>query len=157
MPTTFQAIRDNQITLIEALTPSTFATRLYRRFPAEQELDTWADANPAACFRKFDIINSHDSLPPEASNTDVEIREQGLVVAIAYAHDFGAFGEENKLELDDIIEQDKYQIDDTIGLRGYTNYVSSQRKCALSGSVLVRQERTSILVLSYAINYVRTV
>jgi hypothetical protein len=120
--TTAALIRDRMLSLVDALTPMTDATR-FRHFREEGDFRAWAQSQPTACLRRFSILDVGQYRPALVSNTDVELRRALFETVIAYPMS-GRFGR-NQLGVEDVIEQDMHQVEHTIGMRGYGNFTAA--------------------------------
>lgn len=150
-----QAIRDEQERLIKALTPTSRASERFKLFPGEDDFFSWLETNPQAATRVFEITNPNDGVDPLVSNTDIVDQEQSEDVAIAYPLDFGLYGFDNMRALEDLIAEDKWLIDQEIGLHGYTNYLAGQHLTTLESSQVIRFDQVAILALSYRVIFRR--
>lgn len=126
---TYAQIRDEQARLIEALTPTSAAAVTFKREEGRVDFRQWAQANPSACFRRFSIIGSMRDEGPLVSNTDFETYRTDTIVTVAYPKQMGKYGADNIRDLQDLIEEDRFLIDDTIGHRGQNNQLACQNYC----------------------------
>lgn len=123
--TTADAIRDRAITVIGELVADSLAeTRfLPSRNENEGNFDRWANGNPAAALRRFQVRTRGTDRVPEVSNHDLEEHVVELIVRVAYPKTH-RFGDDNALDRDDVIDQDRHAIENAIGLRGAHNFTT---------------------------------
>ena len=124
--TTFETIREQQEALMEALTPNRHASTPFRVAREELDFRAWAENNPVACFRRFSIRTIGPNDPAEVTSLDVEEITSEVEVLIAYPKHLAKYGPENLQDMDDLINQDEFQVRDAIGSKGYSNWVSGQ-------------------------------
>ena len=154
MSTTFAAIRTEQVALIRAITPSSLASVSFVAALDERNFRDWADANPTACFRRFSIRDRLELEPPDVSNADVEWTGCREEILVAYPLDY-RYGEGNQRDLESVLREDLYLLDDQLGPYGYDNY-----SAAVATDLEVAAETMDnvvILVLSYRLRYYRDV
>jgi hypothetical protein len=159
MPTTFNSIRDQQIALIEALTPSSLSGQKFRRHREATPFMGWVEANPAACFRRFEILRNWDDDQQPTSDGSLEGAAHSMEVRVAYPlREKGLYGPENERDMDELIDQDRRLIDGAIGLNGGVNYVSSQHLCESTGhEVGTAGEGARVLSITFSLLYDRSV
>lgn len=123
MPTTQAAIRDRAKALIEALTPSALTADRFRssRNEGAASFEDWAEANPTAALRRFQVRSDGTEDPPEVSNADVDLRHATLVIQVAYPHT-ARYGADQALDRDDVIDLDWGRINGVIGIYGGANF-----------------------------------
>lgn len=153
--TTFASIRDQQVITIRAITPTRRAAKKFELYPGEAEFSQWCELNPQACFRIFEISSPLDAIRPLVSNTDIVDTEQSMNVEIGYPLDYGEVGANNQRELEDLIDEDKWRVDQAIGLHGSPNYVDGQHMAELENSFLLRVEQIQVLALEYRVVFRR--
>lgn len=162
MTTTFEAIRDNQCALIEALTPTARADIKLRRHRDGAFMD-WVEKNPGACLRRFQILSNFDIEQGPTADGSIESCVHTIDLRIAYPNDMGKYGAENDRDQEDFMLLDLHLIDATIGLNGGTNYVTNQDLCRKQSQSVIEvagpREGESARVLSviYLIQYDRSV
>lgn len=154
--TTYKAIRDNMITLVEALAPTSLSSTKFRRYRSPQDFRAWAEAHPAASLRQFDIRDVSAHAPPPVSNTLVEEEEATAELAVAYPHEWSKYGPKYGLSLEDVMDQDRRAIESEIGIRGYGNYVAGQSLCETDSSP-EWGAKVSFLVFTCHLTYYRSV
>jgi hypothetical protein len=121
--TTADAIRDRMITLIEAITPALLANDSFLRYRNEGDADfeTWAQSNPTAAWRRFQVRTQGTEGLPEVSNCDVEERTQLFVVTVCYAQTARA-GAKAALDRDTVVDRDRDAIELAVGLYSRANF-----------------------------------
>lgn len=124
MTTTSAAIRDRIVTVIEALVPTTQSNVRFRHHREEFDFRGWADGHPDACLRRFSVRDLGDAKPALVSNTDVELVRAIFEIVIAYPLSY-RFGSGNLLGVEDVIDQDRHQVEHVAGMRGYANFTAA--------------------------------
>jgi hypothetical protein len=141
---TQEAIRDRVYALIEAITPTSLASDKFRRYRNEggADFEAWAEANPAAALRRFQVREVGDDESPDVSNSDLEAVEIRYEIRIAYpqTHRYGAA---NAMDRDDVINQDWLKINAAIGIYGRNNF-SSSHDCTPLGAVKTREQGAKV-------------
>lgn len=160
MPTTTEeAIRDRMITVIAALVPSSSPQDRFIAFrnDGNGSFSDWAENAPDAAFRRFQVRTLGDTKPPTVSNTDVEGVEVNFLISVAYPQNHRA-GVSNTLSRDDIMRQDKDQIERAIGMTGRANFTDPfPDACWLSSSpVRATGETCDYLVITQTMQLWRT-
>jgi hypothetical protein len=118
--TTYEAIRDEQLALIQALTPDSFAGEPFLEALDEIDFRVWADEHPD-CMRRFTIGPLEEEIPPVVSNQDVEESDGEQTVLVAYPNDH-RYGSDNSRDRADVMRQDEVKIRKEIGPIGRGNY-----------------------------------
>ncbi len=123
MTTTAAEIRNACLDAVEALTPRTLSGDRFERHRADsssgQTFEEWLGAKQQQ-VRRFVVRDTGVRGMPTVSNMDV-IRERvtfEVVVAYPVSNRYGVDGD---LSLEDVIDEDKRQIDHAIGLHGSAN------------------------------------
>lgn len=123
---TAEAVRDRAYALIEALAPATDSRTKFRRFRNEEgaDFEEWAEQNPTASFRRFQVREDDDDPNPEVSNTTEERVRVRYRISIAYpqTHRYGA---QNAMDRHDVMNQDYVKIRHAIGIDGRANFTTS--------------------------------
>ena len=154
---TAEAIRDQIYTLLEALTPTTDATK-FRRYRNEGGADfvAWAEKNPAGAFRRFQVREVGDDIGPDVSDTTQERIRARFEIRIAYpqTHRYGAA---NAMDRDDVMNQDWKSINYKIGIYGRGNF-SSGNDCTPLGCTKTRDIGSGVdfLVIEFSCEYMRS-
>lgn len=152
--TTIKLIRDQQSTLIEALTPTSLSGQLFREHERRDDFREWAEETPGAALRKFYIEDVGDYAPPLSSNSDDEELITTIEVLVAYPKD-SRYGAGERRTMNDVMREDMHQIDTAIGHRGTANYVSGQNAAVAQNKETEEGELVDFLVLSYEVNFRR--
>lgn len=152
--TTFESVRDTQITLVEAITPSLLPTALFEQHRSEQDFRVWASENTQACFRRFSIVDLFDYEPNLVSNTDVEFVVGAQEVVVSYPEDF-RYGLDSLRDMRDLMRSDMYLIDTELGKRGTANYTDSH--AVLTSYTHEDDEGISFLTLTFTFRFYRSV
>jgi hypothetical protein len=159
MASTAAAIRDRCHALIEALTPTSLSSTKFRRYRNEGDgnFDDFAETNPAAAFRRFQIRDDGSEDPPEVSNTDIDLRHITLIVRIAYPHT-GRYGADQALDRDDVMDQDWGLVNGKLGIYGRSNF-SSSNDCTPLGATreVMRGASVDVLEVTARYSFYRTV
>lgn len=130
--TTWGTIRDQLVTTVEALTPTSIAERSFvwaPRFGVEYEqatdFEAWAELNDPAVFRMFDIVLQAGWEAVGVNNGGTQRRFATLALSLAYPDHFAMYGDDNSGDRDDLLEQDIAQIAQNIGLHGAASWVTA--------------------------------
>jgi hypothetical protein len=117
--TTAGQVRDVMIRAVRGLTPTVAAERKFVDYRENAgPIRRYCDANPAQAPRRFSIRDIGEVQPLSASDTEVSWTETEFECVVAYPYDNG-WGANAALSLDDVIESDARQIDQSIGTEGY--------------------------------------
>lgn len=161
--TTYPLIRDQQISLIQALTPAFRADKPFRVHTSDVEFEKWSGEHPGACWRRFEIISNVDYGIAGTTNPlttgALWLMTQSMVLALAYPRAYGKYGREgldNERDLDDCIDSDLAQIDNAIGLGGGAGYVDGLHRCERTGASPVKTESTVVVACTYSLLYDRS-
>lgn len=157
MTTTFETIRNQQATVIEALTPTQHADRKFLRHREQAEFMAWVTANPKACFRRFQILANFDIEQGPTADGSIEACRHTMELRIAYPKQMGRYGAENERDLEDMFAADLHKIDAAIGLNGATNYVANQDICRKTAQGVIDLEGARVLSVTYELLYDRSV
>jgi len=150
--TTYETIRTDEIAAIAALTPGKLSSVRYRLHRNEEPLRDWAELNPQACFRVFTVQNLFDDEPPEVINQQRFIKGLQEVV-VAYPRDY-RYGNQNILDMHDIMDQDKNQIDVSVGEAGFASLANVSN--LLQRSTVELGDKVCFAVLVYRHHYWRS-
>lgn len=153
--TTFEAIRNSQFQTIEGIAPSSFASVKFLRHREEFDFRDWCIENTQACFRRVSIVDMFDYEPVQVSNTDVEFVEGRQEIVIAYPKDY-RYGVDAMRDMKDVVRQDLYDIDNSLGHRGTGNYTDAH---AVKESEDIEDDADSVifLTLGYVFRFYRSV
>ncbi len=124
--TTATAIRDRISTVIKALTPTVMSSDTFLEYRNERDANfvAWAEANPTAALRRFQVIDTGDDFPAKGTNTTEEYRFIRWRVTIAYPQTH-RYGDQAGLDRDDVRMADQHQVETAIGARGGANFTAS--------------------------------
>lgn len=120
--TSSSAIRDTMSAALKALTPGANGEAKFREHDNRSmlgfEFQQWCEKSPQAAFRRFLVRSDGNPRMTGASNTDADWVETAMEVTVAYPRDH-RYGPQQKLDLDDTIEQDAKRIRWAVGVNGY--------------------------------------
>lgn len=122
--TTFAAIRDNYITLIEALTPTKLADKLFRRSPRHRRLGDWALGSGSAALRGFELVGEEAVPDPNLFDPSALERVEHMVLMVAYPVQVALYGRDDLDELEAVTRSDARQLRDLVYSAG--NYLAGQ-------------------------------
>ena len=154
---TAEAIRDRIMSLIEAITP-TMAKPAFLRYRNEDgaDFDAWAEKNPAAALRRFQVREvGDDELPHTSSVLEERVRTRfALRVAYPQTHRYGAA---NAMDRDDVMNQDWLKINAAVGIYGGANFTGSH-DCIPLGAIKSRESggKIDFLVVAIDVEYLRS-
>ncbi len=143
VPTTPAAIRDRIYSIVEGLTPTSSSGDAFLRHRNELGADfhAWAEANPAACRRRFQVRQDGDIPSADVSNSDHEQQIVTYHILVAYPQTHRD-GPDNAMDRDDAMEADRKQIETAIGMRGRSNLAPPYPDaCWRSQTVKIDDER----------------
>lgn len=156
MATTFATIRDQQSSVIVALTPSVRSDIKFREHLGEVPFIEWASANPNGALRRFSIRNEFDIEIGPTSDGSLEWWSHNETVLIAYPAHPALYGAQNDRDADDFIDSDLRQIDAAIGRNGSANYANTQHITELTGAAVQRGPDVWILAMVFKTQYDRS-
>lgn len=156
---TAESIRDQIYALLEALTPASLVADRFRRYRNEgaADFDAWAEANPAAAFRRLQVRQVGTDELPEASTALQEYVRMRFALRVAYPQTH-RYGGENAMDRDDVMNEDWQQINRTVGIYGAGNF-SGTNDCIPLGATMTRETGDSIdfLVVEIDVEFIRAV
>ena len=152
--TTPKLIRDQWISVITSLSPTTQAATTFRLAVGDVPFRVWSEENPQACFRRFDIEDRTDRVDPSlaVSNKDIELAPMSAELVVAYPHAMSKYGTNGYRDLRDMMRADGDRIRNAIGINGGANYVSGQCLCSASYGY-ERGDKASYLVMELEAEY----
>jgi len=153
MTTTLAAIRDEQIAIVQALTPSDLAHVPFRVALDERDFREWAQAEPVAAFRRFAIVDRWTYTTPEADGGDVTWEPTEVDVMVAYPRDY-RYGTGNSRSREDVMRADRAQIDYAIGAWGAENM--SDSSATLIATRVEEYPAVAILAMTLRVFYYRS-
>jgi len=160
---TAAAIRDRAIAVIKSLDPTVVSGD--RFIPHRNEWGAnfrdWALKNPASCVRRYQVRTTGADRPIEVTDEQLETHYLELEVVVAYpqTHRWGA---DAALDRDDVMEADRFLIDDVIGVRGSANFSYPYPDATWRGQLDVdvayeRADGVDFLVIKQLMSYLRDV
>lgn len=156
------SIRDRIIAVITALSPSSLATgagNAFHEYRNEGDGDfiAWAEKNPAAAFRRFQVRDDGTDEPPAVTNMDIEERSVTFEIVISYPQS-ARTGHKQALSRDDVIAADFRQIDFAVGICGRINFSPPEPDAVPRGITkrIDRRDACDYLVLTETFTYRRT-
>lgn len=151
--TTFETLRDRQITLIQALTPNSQSCDVFRVSREEPgRFEEWAEAHPAACMRRFIVRDIGERPLPDVSNCDYEWIEGTEEIVVAYPQGM-RYGVNNRRDLFDLMRSDFAQIDNAIGHRGTGNYIAGHAVRQEDNPAFVEADGVTFLVARFTYRF----
>lgn len=156
MATTFEAVRDAQAVILEALVPTKESGTRFKRH-REGEFMAWIADNIKACFRRFQILSNFDDAQEPTSDGSLEGCRHSMDLRIAYPSRLGKYGAENERDMEDVIRADMRQIDAAIGLNGGSGYVTGQHACIRQSQSVIDVPGARVLSIIYELQYDRSV
>jgi hypothetical protein len=164
--TTYATIRDKQVTVVQALTPAIKSGTPFRVFRGEGQLEfpAWVEANPNACWRRFEILNNFNitmsGLTNAGGSGTLWQFSHDATLVIAYPRQFGRYGADNERELDDVIDSDLAQIDKAIGPDGNAigNWVDGLDSCTRQDNPpsVTKTQGAVLVACTYSLLYDRS-
>lgn len=115
-PTTATLVREELVTLIEALTPAAHPLDTFKRYDKSLDFadaaDGWVVKNPAHCFRVFNL-RLFVAGPPPVTNLDIERWRYTATLEVAYPRVHYKSSTLPMLDLDEVVDADQrliYQV-----------------------------------------------
>lgn len=156
---TVEAIRDRVYSLIEGLTPTLLSSDKFRRFRNEDgaDFEEWAEKNPTATLRRFQVRQVGTDIPALVSDTTTERVTLELSLRVAYPQSH-RYGDANAMDRDDVMNQDWKSINYKIGLYGRGNF-SGAYDCTPIGATMEmgRGNKVDYLVIAARFEYIRQI
>lgn len=112
--TTYAAIRDNFIALIEALTPATQADKKFRRSLRREALRENALQNGSASFRAFEITLEESEPDREVMDPSALERNETCLLTVAYPVTLGLYGNNDRDDIESVMRADARQLRDLL-------------------------------------------
>lgn len=135
--TTYDAVCEQWIEVVEALTPARLAQR-FERAPVwiAEDFEQAAAEDPGAFLRRFWIEYQGRVEPPPVNDGSVEQHTVEAELRVAYPREYAGYGADAKrrgeIDLEFLMATDAEQIVRAIGVSGAANYVSAQMWCRAS-------------------------
>lgn len=128
--TTWDAISDQQIALLEGVTPDVDAGADFVRYltgsppdRAKLPIREWAGQHLGDCFRQFDIVLRGEGFAGAATQYDVEEWEARAELVVCYPIGRDSYGDGYSLEA--LVARDMAQVRRTIGNLAKANFVGA--------------------------------
>lgn len=149
--TTYPAIRDNYITLLQAATPSLLPEYSFHRVPRHLDLREWAVDVGSAAFRAFAIVRGDAPLdePPHQDPSAFE-RSEVATLVIAYPVLPALYGTDDLNSLEHLIRTDLTLIRRVLWTN---NYIAGQSLGWLDPKEPERQEFTWFQPIEIQLQY----
>lgn len=157
--TTIESVRDNASSILEGLVLASLRGDGFRRSRGEEDFRGWALANPGASLRRFAFSDAGTEELGDVSDSYHELVVQPLELVIAYPADFGLYGIENEIDLEDFIQTDLHQISGQagIGLNNAGGYVAGLHALLVESDDIEREETVWFSALTMTATYYRSV
>ena len=159
MTATLSTIRDRIYTLIEGVTPTTLSADKLDRYRNEGGADfrAWAETNPTACLRRFQVRDDGVDDGVETSDVQIDLRHVTIQIIVAYPQT-GRYGEDQAMARDKTIDQDYNAINYLVGIYGRGNF-SSTHDCTPLGAPkdIERGDGVDFLVMNARYSFYRSV
>lgn len=162
---TLEAVRDQALTKIEELTPTTLPADKFRRHRAERDgrLEDWAEAHVTACLRRVSVREVGPEEGPTVSNLTEERVRTVIEIRVAYPQSH-RYGRDNARDRDDVIKEDwkkiKYAISGDGGAaRGnFSTVTDGSYDCTPLPATMEfdRAQGVDYMVVRWPIEYTRT-
>lgn len=154
---TASAIRDRIYTLLESLAPTSLAGDKFRRYRNELDanFDEWAEKNPAAALRRFQVREvGADELPQTSSGLEERVRTR-FQLRMAYPQT-NRYGKECGMDRDDVMNDDWKQINLNVGIYGGATFTGTAN-CIPLGATKTREQggKVDYLVIDIDVEYLR--
>ncbi len=159
LTTTIALIRDQMITVVESLTPASFASSKFKAERSYYNFEEWANDHANTCLRRFCVINVGQD-PPEVTDHQVEYLRADFLVQVAYPKRLPtSAGTDGLRDLRDLMREDADLIDDYIGAVGGArgNYVSGQCGSVKTSHELREDEAVLFSELNFEVYFNRSV
>lgn len=157
MPTTtVTIIRDQMLTVIEGLSPTSSAGVKFRGHRDESDFFEWCGTNKAAALRRIEVRGGTSYTGPDVTNTDVEWHRVPVSVTVAYPLEWGKYGLKNRASLEKVVEEDMHQIDDAIGVRGMANWTGGSFAVKVDDDT-AEQDGVLFVRMKFEVGYYRSV
>ena len=155
--TTLGAIRRQQASTIEGLTPTSMQRDKFELHRGETGFGEWVEENATRCLRVFSIIYAGMVEPPAVHDEQVRQEHVAQSLEIAYPRQWGRYGQENIRDAEDLIMEDKRQIEDAIGIAGASNYASGQLITEVVGHDIADGDAVLVSVFDLETRFSRSV
>lgn len=157
---TVAAIRDQVLTVIEALTPATLPLSLFARYlnEADGEFETWAETHAEISLRRLQARQVGTDDLPLISDALTERVRATIVIRIAYPQT-GAYGNQYATARDDVINEDWKLVNRNVGIYGRGNFSGSHDCTPLGARMEMRRGKggTDYMVVTADFEYQRSI
>lgn len=119
--TTAAAQRDLMVTTVKDLVPGVLAQKRFIPHDQRTAFREWAEANPQAATRRFSIRNLGPVTGLGVNDTTQVWVQEEFECVLGYANDF-QYGEQMRLDQDDVMWRDLHLVKDTIGQRAFGTF-----------------------------------
>lgn len=158
--TTYSAIRQAQLSVLEQLVMTGLPAErlLVREDDNHPDFVAWADA-AAGPLRRFDMAHGMDFGEERYLDTATSLEVHTVQVLVAYPAVRHLAAGDERIELEDLIEQDVEDIDRALGERGvgsYAELAAGLHRCALERAELVERPAARVLRMVFSIDYDRS-
>lgn len=156
MTTTPGTIRDRMLVLIEAIVPAVHAGQRFRAHREQLSFRAWAEANPAACLRRFTVRSAGATTQARVTSTQYEQVEDDFVIEIAYPND-ARHGAKPALGVDDVVASDAVKVEAAVGVSSADSALKLAASIFRPGDV-IRDDAGAVTFLSitYRVEYARS-
>lgn len=154
--TSAQLIREDRRNIVESLNPAQLNKVKFREYNRDGDFREWAEANPAACFRRFQIRDLATYEIPLISDMVAEEVQTQFEVIVAYPAD-GRFGSDIVNGLEDAIRSDQVRIESRIGAMSNANYPSGLNLFQLASVEIEREGAVYFLSCTFDVDFYRAV
>jgi hypothetical protein len=125
--TTYDAIRDSYITLLERATPYELPTHAYRRAPRRYDLLEWAASVGSASLRAFEMVRGEDDIEePEHEGTGTLERDEVMTITVAYPVLPALYGADELDDLECVMRSDVRRIREVV--QSGSNFLAGQSR-----------------------------
>ncbi len=149
--TTFDAIRDRAITVIQGLVPTYLQGSRFKPFTNKHSANFihQCEQTPDGMFRQFQVRDRGDRPPPPVTNSDFAEFEVTMEITVCYPQNYqynqAPLGKQ-ALDRDRVMSTDEHTIQYNIGYRGGRSNYSSAVNIAYPDATPLGDERTSRVV-----------
>lgn len=128
----------------------------FRRHRDGEDFRRWAEANPAAALRRFQVRIMRTDEAPDVSNTSHETGIADLELVIAYPVS-ARHGRDNALDRDDAAKADHDAIETAIGRRAWSGFIGTDHDAEWLSGEYKRERGRSVdfLVITQRMRYRR--
>lgn len=110
--TTYSAIRDNYIAVLEALTPTRLTNHRFRRSPRDMRIRQWAPQVGSGAMRHFEFIRGDLVADPIVMDPSAVERDEDMILTVAYPAKFALYGRNDIDDMETVMRTDAQIIRD---------------------------------------------